>query len=180
MSGLSDLFPAQSIGPFGRRQRRARGNKIPVTVLTGFLGVGKTTLLNHFLKTPEGAGTAVVVNEFGAEGVDDALLRESTDEIVLLGNGCICCNTRTDLQNALRTLVVDRERGAIPHFRRVVIETSGLADPGPVLQTFATDRALGGEFHLELAVTLVDAETAESTLEWSPEARKQIILADRL
>lgn len=180
VSSLGDLFPARSIGPFGRRQKHARGAKIPVTVLTGFLGAGKTTLLRRFLGTPEGAGTAVVVNEFGQEGIDDALLRASSDETVLLSNGCLCCFSRTDLQHALRTLVVDRERGAVPPFRRVVIETSGLADPGPVLQTFASDRALGGEFHLELALTLVDAETALSTLAWSAEARKQVILADRL
>lgn len=177
---LADLFPSQNIGPFGRRQRHARGAKIPVTVLTGFLGAGKTTLLKRFLQTPAGAGTAVVVNEFGAEGVDDALVRASTDETVLLGNGCVCCTTRSDLQVALRALVSDRERGLIPHFRRVVIETSGLADPGPVLQTFATDRALGGEFHLELALTVVDAATGLDTLGWSSEARKQVILADRL
>ncbi len=180
MSGLSELFPSRSIGPFGRRHKYARGNKIPVTVVTGFLGAGKTTLVREFLKTPEGAGTAVVVNEFGQEGIDDALLRESTDQTVLLGNGCLCCFARSDLQHALRTLVVDRERGTIPHFRRVVIETSGLADPGPVLQTFATDHALGGEFHLELAVTLADAENGLATLAWSAEARKQAILADRL
>jgi G3E family GTPase len=180
LAQLADLFPAKSIGPFGRRQKYARGSKIPVTVVTGFLGAGKTTLLRRFLATPEGAGTAIVVNEFGAEGIDDALLRESSDETVLLGNGCLCCFSRSDLQHALRTLVVDRERGTVPPFRRVVIETSGLADPGPVLQTFATDRALGAEFHLELALTLVDAETALSTLVWSADARKQVILADRL
>lgn len=180
LAQLADLFPAKSIGPFGRRQKYAHGNKIPVTVVTGFLGAGKTTLLRRFLATPEGAGTAIVVNEFGAEAIDDALLRASSDETVLLGNGCLCCFSRSDLQHALRTLVVDRQRGAVPPFRRVVIETSGLADPGPVLQTFATDRALGGEFHLELALTLVDAETALSTLTWSAEARKQVILADRL
>jgi G3E family GTPase len=151
-----------------------------VTVITGFLGAGKTTLLKRFLTTPEGQGTAVVVNEFGATGIDDALVRSSADETVLLGNGCLCCITRTDLQQALRRMVVERERGELPDFRRIVIETSGLADPSPILQTFATDRALGSVFHVEAVVTVVDAETGGDTLAWSAEARKQAILADRL
>src|SRR6202035_1727607 len=95
-------------------------------------------------------------------------------------NGCVCCITRTDLQAALRRLVFDRERGAVPPFRRIVIETSGLADPGPILQTFSTDRALGGEFHIDLVLTVVDAVNGESALEGAAEARKQAILADRL
>jgi G3E family GTPase len=151
-----------------------------VTVITGFLGAGKTTLLKCFLATPEGQGTAVVVNEFGATGIDDALVRSSADETVLLGNGCLCCITRTDLQQALRRMVVERERGELPDFRRIVIETSGLADPSPILQTFATDRALGSAFHVEAVVTVIDAETGGDTLGWSTEARKQTILADRL
>ena len=151
-----------------------------MTVITGFLGAGKTTLLRHFLATPEGHGTAVVVNEFGATGIDDALVRSSADETVLLGNGCLCCITRTDLQQALRRMVVERERGELPDFRRIVIETSGLADPSPILQTFATDRALGSAFHVEAVVTVIDAETGGDTLGWSSEARKQTILADRL
>ena len=151
-----------------------------MTVITGFLGAGKTTLLKHFLTTSEGRGTAVVVNEFGATGIDDALVRPSADETVLLGNGCLCCITRTDLQQALRRMVIERERGELPDFRRVVIETSGLADPSPILQTFATDRALGGVFHVEAVVTVVDAVTGAETFGWSAEARKQAILADRL
>jgi len=151
-----------------------------VIVITGFLGAGKTTLLRRLLATPEGQGTAVVVNEFGATGIDDALVRSSADETVLLGNGCLCCITRTDLQQALRRMVVERERGELPDFRRIVIETSGLADPSPILQTFATDRALGSVFHVEAVVTVVDAETGGDTLGWSTEARRQTILADRL
>ena len=151
-----------------------------MTIVTGFLGAGKTTLVRRFLETPEGRGTALIVNEFGSDGIDDALLRESTDEVTLLGNGCLCCNTRTDLQNALRRLVADRDRGKIPHFGRVLIETSGLADISPILQTFSTDRALGGEFAIEVVLTVVDAVNGLNNLEKAPEARKQAILADRI
>ena len=136
--------------------------------------------MRKFLQTPEGRGTALVVNEFGSVGIDDALLRESTDEVTLLGNGCLCCNTRSDLQIALRRLVADRDRGKIPHFGRVLIETSGLADLSPILQTFSTDRALGGEFAIEVVLTLVDAVNGLRNLASAPEARKQAILADRL
>src|SRR5258708_3887307 len=125
---IFELFPSQSAGKFGRRQKRERGSRLPVTIVTGFLGAGKTTLVRRFLETPEGRGTALIVNEFGSEGIDDALLRESSDEVTLLGNDCLCCNTRTDLQVALRKLVADRDRHKIPHFGRVLIETSGLAD----------------------------------------------------
>ena len=111
---MDQVFPSKAAGPFGRRQRRARGARTPVTVVTGFLGAGKTTLVREFLNTPEGQGTAVVVNEFGATGIDDALVRDSADETVLLGNGCLCCITRTDLQIALRSMVIERERGEIP------------------------------------------------------------------
>jgi G3E family GTPase len=177
---MNEIFPSPAAGLFGRKLKRARGARVPVTVVTGFLGAGKTTLLKRFLGTQEGRGTAVVVNEFGATGIDDALLRASADETVLLGNGCLCCITRNDLQLALRRMVVERERGEIPDFRRIVIETSGLADPSPILQTFSTDRALGEVFHIEVVVTVVDAETGLDTLAWSAEARKQVILADRL
>jgi G3E family GTPase len=177
---MLDLFPSRAAGPFGRRLKHARGARIPVTIVTGFLGAGKTTLVRRFLGTPQGRGTAVVVNELGAVGIDDALLRVSTDEVTLLGNGCLCCTTRTDLQLALRGLVADRETGKLPWFGRVVIETSGLADPGPILQTFATDRALGGEFFVEVVVTVIDAHNGLATLDWSAEARKQVILADTL
>jgi hypothetical protein len=170
---LLDLFPSREAGRFGRRLKHTRGAKIPVTVVTGFLGAGKTTLVRRFLATPEGEGTAGVINEYGSVGIDDALVRGSTDEVTLLGNGCLCCNTRSDLQIALRNLVAEREQGTVPYFKRILIETSGLADPGPILQTFATDRALGGEFHVEVVVTMVDATGGLRTLDWSAEARKQ-------
>ena len=177
---MHDIFPSTEAGRFGRRLKRERGARIPVSVVTGFLGAGKTTLLRRFLASPEGHGTAVIVNEFGAVGIDDALLRASTDEVTLLGNGCLCCTTRSDLQLTLRRLVAERAQGAVPAFRRVLIETSGLADPGPILQTFSTDRALGGEFHVEVVLAVVDAVAGTTTLDQFAEARKQAILADRL
>ena len=177
---MLDLFPSRAAGPFGRQLKHARGARIPVTIVTGFLGAGKTTLVRRFLESPEGHGTAAVINEFGAVGIDDALMRASTDEVTLLGNGCLCCTTRSDLQIALRRLVSEREHGTLPRFARVLIETSGLADPGPILQTFATDRALGGEFFVEVVAAVVDASCGLATLDWSAEARKQVILADRL
>src|ERR1700677_4031808 len=106
---MLDLFPSRPASPFGRRQTRERGARIPVTVVTGFLGAGKTTLVRRFLGTPEGAGTAGIVNEVGETGIDDALLRNSSDNIALLGNGCLCCNVRSDLQMTLHRLVADRE-----------------------------------------------------------------------
>jgi G3E family GTPase len=177
---MLELFPSRTAGPFGRRLKRARGGRIPVTVVTGFLGAGKTTLVRRFLDSPAGAGTAVIVNEFGETGIDDALLRNSSDDVALIGNGCLCCNMRSDLHVTLRRLVAERARGAVAHFRRVMIETSGLADPSPILTTFATDRALGGEFLVEAVVAVVAAPDGVPTLDGFAEARRQVILADRI
>jgi G3E family GTPase len=179
-TGPGSLFGGKDAPLFGRRQRRPRGPRLPVIAVTGFLGSGKTTLIRALLDKPEGANTAVVVNEYGEIGIDNALLRSSSDVTVLLGNGCLCCNIRTDLQETLRELFADRARGAVPSFERVVIETSGLADPAPILQTFATDRALGREFHLQALVSVVDAVSGEDNLEQMPEAKKQVALADRI
>jgi G3E family GTPase len=177
---ISMLFAGTSTGRFGRAQRRPRGARIPVSIVTGFLGAGKTTLIRALLDSPAGANTAVVVNEYGEIGIDNALLRASSDATVLLGNGCVCCLMRSDLQESLRGLFADRARGAVPSFERVIIETSGLADPGPLLQTFASDRALGEEFHLQALVTVIDAPNGARNLASAPEAREQVALADRI
>jgi G3E family GTPase len=177
---VAELFTGASASRFGRAQRRPRGTRIPVSIVTGFLGAGKTTLIRALLDSPEGANTAIVVNEYGEIGIDNALLRASSDATVLLGNGCVCCLARSDLQETLRTLFADRARGAVPSFERVVIETSGLADPGPLLQTFASDRGLGEEFHLQALVTVIDAPNGTRNLASAPEAREQVALADRV
>jgi len=177
---ISSLFAGSAASRFGRAHRRPRGTRIPVSIVTGFLGAGKTTLIRALLDSPEGANTAVVVNEYGEIGIDNALLRASSDATVLLGNGCVCCLARSDLQETLRTLFADRARGAVPSFARVVIETSGLADPGPLLQTFASDRALAEEFHLQALVAVIDAPNGIRNLASAPEAREQVALADRI
>ncbi|MBD0274457.1 MAG: hypothetical protein ICV73_21295, partial [Acetobacteraceae bacterium] len=137
-------------GPFGRRQRGPRGARVPVVVVTGFLGAGTTTLIREFLATEAGRDTAVVVNEFGEIGIDGALLAPAAGGgVALLGNGCLCCAVRSDLEATFRALFADRARGAVPPFSRVVLETSGADDPAPVLQTFLSERALAREFHLQ-------------------------------
>src|SRR5438132_4657718 len=111
---------------------------IPVTLLTGFLGSGKTTVLNHVLKQPDMAATAVIVNEFGEIGLDHLLVEQSSEDIVLLNSGCLCCTVRSDIVDTLTNLFVDRVKGKIPFFTRVVIETTGLADPAPIPHTLLT------------------------------------------
>lgn len=176
------VFPPGSAGgPFGRRQRTPRGARVPVLLVTGFLGAGKTTLIREFLGSAAGRDTAVVVNEFGEIGLDQALLAPAAQgRVALLGNGCLCCAIRSDLDTTFRGLLVDRARGAVPPFRRVVLETSGADDPAPVLQTFLSDRALAGEFHLQSVIAVVDAATGLASLDAAPEARRQVAIADRI
>ncbi len=153
---------------------------IPVNLLTGFLGSGKTTLLNHMLRSPAFADCAVLVNEFGSVGVDHHLIESVQGDVVLLRSGCICCTVRGDLAEAIRGLYEQREAGLIPAFQRMVIETTGLADPTPVLSTLLHDRVIRHHFRVGNVVTTVDAVHASSQLARFPEAWKQVAVADRI
>lgn len=154
--------------------------RIPVTLLTGFLGSGKTTLLARLVRHPDMARAAVVINELGEVGIDHDLVTMSSESIALLANGCICCSVRTDLQETLRDLFARRRVGEIPDFDRVIVETTGLADPAPVVQTLSSDTLIGAHYRLDGLVTLVDAVNAPTQLAGHAEAAKQIALADRV
>jgi G3E family GTPase len=153
---------------------------IPVTLLTGFLGSGKTTVLNHVLKQPGMAATAVIVNEFGEIGLDHLLVERSSEDVVLLNSGCLCCTVRNDIVDTLTNLFVDRVKGKIPFFTRVAIETTGLADPAPILHTLMTEPIVAARYMLDGVVTTVDAVNGAGTLDRQPEAVKQAAVADRL
>jgi G3E family GTPase len=153
---------------------------IPVHLLTGFLGSGKTTLLNQLLKSPEFADCAVLVNEFGEVGVDHHLIQPVQGEVVLLPSGCLCCTVRGDLAEALRSLLAQRDAGTVPAFGRLVIETTGLADPTPVLSTLMHERVIRHQVRVGSVITTVDAVNASDTLARFPEAAKQVAVADRL
>lgn len=155
-------------------------SRIPVTLVTGFLGSGKTTFINAGLRAPELQRTVVVVNEFGEVGLDHQLFAASSDAIVVLENGCLCCTVRGDLITTLNDLYQRRQAGQIPAFDRVVIETSGLAEPSPVLQAFLSEPTLDGLFRVARVVTLVDAVNFEGTIAEHDEALRQVALADTI
>jgi G3E family GTPase len=152
----------------------------PVTILTGFLGSGKTTLLNRALRDPSMANTAVVINEFGEVGLDHLLAAQSDDTIMVLENGCLCCTVFGDLVTTLNNLYHAREKGEIPRFDHVVIETSGLADPSPLIQAFLSDPVLAGLYRIGTVVATVDAVNGPATLDNHVESVRQVALADHI
>ena len=154
--------------------------KHPITLLTGFLGSGKTTLLSRLLAHPDMGEAAVIVNELGEIAIDHHLVRSVDERTVVLDSGCVCCVMRGDLADELRELVSRRSRGEIPHFRRVVVETSGLADPAPILYTLLTEPVVKHHFALEAVVTTVDAVNGAGQLRRQPESVKQAAAADRI
>ena len=155
-------------------------NTVPVTILTGFLGSGKTTVLNRLLRLPSLADTVVIVNEFGAVGLDHLLIEQAIEDAVLLKNGCICCTVRGDIADTLDTLWQRRDSGQLPPFRRIAIETTGLADPAPVAHALIAEPGARYACRLDGIVTTVDALHGAMQLERQEEARRQAAMADRI
>ncbi|PWA11231.1 cobalamin biosynthesis protein CobW [Pueribacillus theae] len=159
----------------------SRENKKPITIVTGCLGSGKTTLLQNILKAPElSESTGVIVNEFGKVGLDHHLLRKADEKTILLSGGCICCNSREDLEQELKSLLYMDEKDHKQKLNRVIIETTGLADPAPILFTIATNPILQHHFYIDCVITTVDAENGLLQIKNSPELIKQVTVADKI
>ncbi|MCF6368803.1 CobW family GTP-binding protein [Rhizobium halophilum] len=155
-------------------------SRIPVSIITGFLGAGKSTLLNRILKDPAASDTAVIINEFGEVGIDNLLVESSGDTLVELANGCLCCTVRGELVDTLATMMDAMQTGRMKPIRRIVIETTGLADPAPVMQSVMGNPVIAQSFELDGLITVVDAVNGAATLERHSEAVKQVAVADRL
>ena len=155
-------------------------SRLPVSVITGFLGSGKTTLLNKLLRDPDMSDSAVIINEWGEVGLDHLLIETLDGEVAVLASGCVCCTLRTDLETTLRGLLVRREKGETPPFRRVLLETTGLADPAPIMQMLLNNALVSHFLRLDAVVTTVDAVNARRQLDEHAEAVKQVAIADRL
>lgn len=154
--------------------------RYPVSVLTGFLGSGKTTLLQRLLHHPGMARTAVVINEFGEVGLDHLLIAKASENMVVMDSGCVCCTIRGDLVDTLRDLFLKRVKGVIPEYDRVVVETTGLADPAPIIHTLMSDPLLAARFRLDGVISTVDAVHGADQLDRNPESVKQAAVADRI
>jgi len=157
-----------------------RADVIPVSILTGFLGSGKTTILGHLLRQAEFSRTAVIINEFGDVGLDHELVEASEDSFIELQTGCLCCKSRIDLAQTVQDLLRRRNEGNCSPFDRIVIETSGLADPAPILQTLMTEKSIAGAVVLGGVVTTVDSVTGAATLQQEDISQKQVAVADRI
>ncbi len=160
--------------------RESAATTTPVTLLTGFLGSGKSTLLTQILRDPRFNDTAVVVNEFGEVGLDGFLVEHGSEQLVEMTTGCLCCTIRGDIRQTLLDLDARRERGAVPAFTRLIVETTGLADPAPVIHTLVKDPGVARRYRLAGIVTTVDAVNGEHTLGTHAESVKQVAVADRL
>ena len=154
--------------------------RLPVSVLTGFLGSGKTTLLKALLKHPDMDETAVVINEFGEVGLDHLLVEQSSEDTIVMDSGCLCCTIRGDLIETLRGLIRRRWKEEIPPFKRLIIETTGLADPAPILHTLMTDPVISTRYRLDGVITTVDAVNGALQLDQNQESVKQAAVADRI
>ena len=154
--------------------------RLPVSLITGFLGSGKTTLLNRLLRHDGMKDSAVIINEYGEVSLDHLLVERVDGEVAVLASGCICCTIRSDLEETLRSLLVKRDRGEIPPFRRILVETTGLADPAPIVQLLLNNPLVSHFLRLDTVVTTVDAVNAPHQLDRQYEAVKQVALADRL
>jgi G3E family GTPase len=176
MGSVARYGAAAPDGPAGRDDDR----RIPVTLLTGFLGAGKTTLLNHLLRDPQMAGAAVLINEFGEVGIDHHLVEKVDDTLMILDSGCICCSVQGDLVKALRNLAQRASRREIGPLTRVLIETTGLADPVPVIDTLTQERFVAARYRCDGVVAVVAATHAAAQIERHREALRQVAVADRI